>query len=167
MSSLLEEAIEAWEDTREGVISEVQNIPTDQFAFRPHEEVRNVSELIVHIMEVSMMMSGELTRPDGDFTRKPYQKLIDEYASSIHELHRKRDLMTALYRTFRKSVKAFRDAGELHMLQYITRFDGKPGTRLAWFHHGVAHEMYHRGQLALYQRHLGLIPALTQRIMGG
>jgi uncharacterized damage-inducible protein DinB len=52
------------------------------------------------------------------------------------------------------------------MLQTITRFDGKQGTRLAWFHHGIAHEMYHRGQLALYQRHLGLTPALTKLIAG-
>lgn len=167
MSTLLEEAIEAWEDTREGLIAEVDNIPADQFAFRPTEENRSVAELVVHIMEVSLMMAGELTRPDGDFTRKTYPKLIQEYAGSVQKLDRKRDLMAALYRTFRRAVKGFRDAGEIHMLQYITRFDGKPGTRLAWFHHGIAHEMYHRGQLALYQRHLGLTPALTQRIYGG
>lgn len=167
MNSLLEEAIEAWEDTRDGTISEIENIPPDQFDFRPLPEVRSVSELAVHIMEVSMMMVGELARPDGDFTRKGYPKLIQEYASSIQKLDRKRDIIAALYRTFRSGVKAFRDAGELHMLQYITRFDGKPGTRLGWFHHGIAHEMYHRGQLAMVQRHLGLVPALTQRIMGG
>ncbi len=52
------------------------------------------------------------------------------------------------------------------MLQYITRFDGLKGTRLAWMQHGVSHEEYHRGQLALYARLLGRVPALTQVIMG-
>ena len=53
------------------------------------------------------------------------------------------------------------------MLQLIRRFDGKLGTRLAWMQHGIAHEEYHRGQLALYARLLGRVPALTQLIYGG
>ncbi len=50
------------------------------------------------------------------------------------------------------------------MLQLITRFDGEQGTRLAWLNHGIAQEMYHRGQLVLYQRLMGIEPALTRRI---
>jgi uncharacterized damage-inducible protein DinB len=53
------------------------------------------------------------------------------------------------------------------MLQNIRRFDGQMGTRLAWMHHGISHEEYHRGQLALCARLLGRVPALTKRIMGG
>ena len=34
-------------------------------------------------------------------------------------------------------------------------------------HHGVSHEEYHRGQLALYARLLGHVPALTKLIQGG
>lgn len=166
MKSLLEEVIEAWEDTRAGVIAEVENIPPKEFGFRPTEDNRSVSELVVHIMEVGLMMSGELTREGGDFRRKPYDKLIDEYARSIQHLSSKRELLAALRSTLRDGVKAFREAGELRMLQLITRFDGNQGTRLAWFNHGIAHEMYHRGQLALYQRHMGIMPALTKRISG-
>lgn len=167
MSSLLDETIEAWEDVRQGVIAETENIPAKEFDFRPTQESRSVKELIVHIMEVPMMMVGELTRPDGNFRRKPYQKLIDEYAGSIRDLATKRELLAGLQRTLRDGVKAFRSAGEVAMLQTITRFDGKQGMRLTWFNHGISHEMYHRGQLALYQRHLGLTPALTKLIIGG
>lgn len=166
MNSLLEETIEAWDDVRNGVIAEAENIAPKDFAFRPTEESRSVSELIVHIVEVGMMMTGELTRAQGSFRRKPYPNLIDEYASSIQKLAKKSELVAALRRTFRDGAKAFRDAGEITMLQQITRFDGKPGTRLAWLNHGIAHEMYHRGQLALYQRHLGITPALTKLING-
>ena len=52
------------------------------------------------------------------------------------------------------------------MLQTIRRFDGESGTRLAWMQHGIAHEEYHRGQLALYVRLLGRTPALTRLIEG-
>jgi hypothetical protein len=61
-------------------------------------------------------------------------------------------------------IKKFREAGELHMLQFIQRFDGKQGTRLAWFYHGISQEMYHCGQLATYARLLGITPALTKKI---
>ena len=51
------------------------------------------------------------------------------------------------------------------MLQCIIRFNGVPATRLSWMSHGVAHE-YHRGQIALCARLLGLVPAPTQLIQG-
>jgi uncharacterized damage-inducible protein DinB len=60
----------------------------------------------------------------------------------------------------------FQTVGELHMLQLIERFDGELGTRLAWLHHGIAQEMYHRGQLTTYTRLMGLEPALTRKIRG-
>jgi hypothetical protein len=46
----------------------------------------------------------------------------------------------------------------------MKRFDGQQGTRLAWLNHGIAQEMYQRGQLVTYQRIMGIEPALTRRI---
>ena len=53
------------------------------------------------------------------------------------------------------------------MLQQIRQFSGTLATRFSWMHHGIAHEEYHRGQIALTARLLGLVPALTQLIEGG
>ena len=64
-------------------------------------------------------------------------------------------------------MRRFRELGEEGVQQPITRFDGKKGTKLAWVHHGLAHEEYHRGQLAVYERLMGLEPALTRLIRGG
>jgi uncharacterized damage-inducible protein DinB len=50
------------------------------------------------------------------------------------------------------------------MLQHITRFDGNRGTRMAWLWHGIDQEMYHRGQVTVYARLLGIEPALTKMI---
>jgi uncharacterized damage-inducible protein DinB len=167
MNSVLEEVIEAWEGTREGLIAEVKNIPADKFDFRPTPENRSVSELVLHIMDVAMMMAGELPRQDTNLQRAPWPELLAMYNKPVRDLRSKNDLIAALESTLRDGVKAFRDAGELHMLQFIKRFDGKLGTRMAWFNHGVAHENYHTGQLALYQRLMGIKPALTKMIEGG
>jgi uncharacterized damage-inducible protein DinB len=166
-TTILEEALEAWGFAREGVIEELRNIPEKELGFRPREESRSAVELVQHIIESGLMMSGELSRPDGDFRRKSYEGFLKEYGKGVASRRSRRDLLEALRRTHRDGEKHVRQAGELHMLQLIQRFDGKRGTRLAWMNHGIAHEEYHRGQLALYARLLGRVPALTQRILGG
>jgi len=166
MNTLLEEALESWEDARNGLVEEAENFAANQYDLRPSPDVRSVAELIVHIMEVSMMMTGELTREDTNLQRYAWPKMLSHYAGDVQKMRTKRELVAALRRTFRDGQKEFRRAGEIHMLQQILRFDGRKGTRLAWFHHGIAHEMYHRGQLATYARLAGLKPALTKRIEG-
>lgn len=166
-TSVLEEALEAWQWARKGVIDEVGNIPADRFDFRPTPASRSVTEMVQHILESGLLMAGELTRPDGDFRRKSYAALLKEYASHVYRATSKRDLLALLRSTQKEGEKKFRKAGELMILQYIRRFDGLLGTRLAWMNHGIAHEEYHRGQLAVYARLLGLVPALTQKIEGG
>lgn len=164
LKSLLEEALEAWRGARQGLIEEVENIPADRFDFRPTPEVRSVAEQVQHVLEVAMMMTGELTRADTDFRRAPWPELLDLYASAVKGVTMKEGLVELLESTLVEGEEKFRAAGELHMLQLIKRFDGSPGTRLAWLHHGIAQEMYHRGQIVLYARLLGIEPALTRRI---
>lgn len=165
-TNLLEEALEAWEDARRGVLEEAEVIPDERYDYRPHPESRSVGELLVHIVESGEMMAGELSREDGDFTRQSPEEHIREHAGDLPEDPDPVELRDLLMVRFAEGAASLRGRGELHMLQFIRRFDGKPGTRLAWMHHGIAHEMYHRGQLALYARTMDLVPALTRRIHG-
>jgi len=165
--SLLEETLEAWRDAREGVIDEVRNIPATHFDFRPTPEVRSVRELVVHILEVAMMMVGELARDDTNFGRAPWPKLLAMYAKPAYDAKTRKELLALLKSQLADGERAFRERGELALYQYLKRFDGQPGTKFTWLQHGIAQEMYHRGQLTLYARMLGIVPALTQRITGG
>jgi uncharacterized damage-inducible protein DinB len=165
--NLLEEALESWTDARQGLIDEVRNIPAKRFDFRPTPDIRSVTELVVHILEVAMMMTGELTRTDTNFHRFAWPKLLRMHAAAAYRAKTKTDLVRLLTSQLKEAEKKFLAAGELHMLQMIKRFDGQRGTRLAWLYHGVAHEEYHRGQLTVYERLLGIEPALTRKIRGG
>lgn len=166
LQSFLEETLEAWRDVREGIVEEVQNIPARDFDFRPTPETKSVRELIQHILEVSMMMTAELTRADTDLKRLRWPDLLAQYAQEAYEATTKRALVGLLKSQLHDAERRFRGAGELALMQYLERFDGRLGTKMQWLHHGIAQEMYHRGQLALYARLLGLTPALTQRIQG-
>lgn len=166
--SILEETLRAWGYAREGVVAEVRNLPANRFDFRPTPENRSVAELVQHIIESGYLMVGELTNAKGDFLRKPYDKLLAEHTpTEVYRAASKRELVRLLKSSHAEGVRRFREAGEVLLFQLIRQFNGVPATRLTWMNHGIAHEEYHRGQLALYARLLGLVPALTQEIMGG
>lgn len=166
LQSLLDEALEAWAYTRSGFIREIQNLSEADLQFKPHPESRTPLEIASHIVESGLMMAGELARPDGNFQRKSYPQLIREYARGLEPATKRVEIVRALKRTHVEGERKICAAGELHMLQWITRFDGERGSRLAWMNHGISHEEYHRGQIALYARLVGRVPALTQLIYG-
>jgi uncharacterized damage-inducible protein DinB len=168
-TSLLDEALEAWQYTRAGVVSEIRNLPDVSLTFRPTTTSRTPAEIAIHIVESGLMMAGELSRPDGNFRRKSFPQFMKEYTKGVKALAtatNKKQLIQLLTKTQVDGAQKLAKAGELHMLQHITRFDGVQGTRLAWMNHGISHEEYHRGQLALYARLVGRVPALTQLIYG-
>ncbi len=166
-ATLLAEALEAWEHTRQGLVAEAESIPAESYGFRPTPESRTVAELATHVVAVGLMAAGELSRPDGDFARQSYEEHLREYASHLAADLPKEELLELLRRSGKDCRDRIAEAGELAMLQLIMRFDGKRGSRLAWLYHAVDHESYHRGQLALYARLMGQEPALTSLIRSG
>lgn len=165
--NLLHETLDAWGYARTGVIDELENIPASEFGFRPSPHSRTTAELAAHIIESGLMASGELTRKDGNFQRQSYQEFIQEYGGDRAKTTKKATLIQLLRTTFDEGVAAFRTSGEKAMVKQIVQFNGEPASRLTWLNHAIAHEEYHRGQLALYARLLGRVPALTKLIEGG
>ena len=163
---MLEETLEAWSYTRAGVIDELENIPANQFQFKPTEASRTVAQLAQHIIESALMATGELNRPDGSFQRKSYPEFIEEYAGTRARSNHKEALIGLLRSIHEEALAAFRKTGQTGLLRDIMQFNGEPATRLTWLNHAIAHEEYHRGQLALYARLMGRVPALTQSIGG-
>src|SRR4030095_10724769 len=96
-TSLLDEMLVAWAYTRDGVIAEVKNLPESALDFKPHPAIRSTRELVQHIIESGLLMSGELPRPDGDFQRKPYPALLKEHSpGGVMRYRTKAELIAAL-----------------------------------------------------------------------
>lgn len=166
-ASLLEEMLDAWRYAREGFIAEAENLGAADWGFRPTPENRDVAALVRHVIEASLTAVGELSRPDGDFTRQGYDAHIREHAGSLPGQADREEWLALLRRTLEEGSHRLRELGGSGILRPIKQFNGEPATRLTWFHHHIAHEEYHRGQLALYARLTGEVPALTKRIRGG
>ena len=161
-----DEMIESWRYTREGVIAEVKNFPDEEFTRMPVHLKRTALDLVNHIVESGRLMSGELSRPDGDFQRMPYFDLIREHLRPGDEASSKSEAIALLERSHAEGEAMLKAAGADLMAKPIRQFNGVPANRLSWMTHGVSHEEYHRGQLALYTRLAGETPALTKLIEG-
>lgn len=164
--TLFDEALTAWDYARRGLIAEAEVVPDEGYDFRPTPNSRSYRDLLWHVVESGCMMAGELSRRDGDFTRKPYPELLAEHTAHLSRVDTPAELRALLERTLEDGLDRLGEAGEVHMLERIRQFDGELSTRLSWMHHGIAHEEYHRGQAALYARLQGIVPALTRAIHG-
>ena len=165
-TNFLTESLATWQDDRNGLIDEVENIRSTKFDFRPTPEVRSVREMVQHILEVAMMMTGELTQPTPDFSRATYPEFLEMYSQSVYDAQTKAELVDMLRWQITDAAKRFKKIGEPAMFEPITNFDGSEWTRMQWLHHGLAQEMYHRGQITTYERLMGLEPVLTKKIRG-
>jgi uncharacterized damage-inducible protein DinB len=163
---IFEELMEAWQYTRDGVIAEVENLPEARFSECPPGLMRSALDLVNHIVESGRLMSGELSLADGDFQRKSYPALIAEHARAGDMARSKKEAVELLRRSHAEGDAMLHSAGAERLMQPIRQFNGVPATRLAWMSHGISHEEYHRGQIAIYARLLGEKPALTKLIEG-
>ena len=165
--NLLEELLEAWRYTRAGVIAEAENLPADRFLEKPDKLGRSPLDLVNHIVESGWLMAGELANPNGDFLRKSPDELTAEHTPRGDYSRDRASALAALRRSHEAGAAKIRAFGLDPMMQPIRQFNGVPASRISWMHHGISHEEYHRGQLALYARLCDETPALTKLIYGG
>lgn len=155
--------IETWKDVREGVIAEVAKIPAEKFDFKATPDTRTVAEIVQHILGTQAILVGELCRPDTNLMRAPFPELAKQYAPEAVSAKDKDSLLRLLASGQEASAEKIRAFGEEGLQEETRRFDGKMVTKLAFLQFSYSHEMYHRGQLAIYERLMNIEPALTTR----
>ena len=156
-----EQVCEQWQDVRNGLIKEVELIPADQMGFKPASESRSVIELLHHIIESQRILAGEMCRENTNFQRG-FPALITEFAGNTKDATTKEAALELLRSSLEETKAMVVGFGNTNFEKMMTGFDGKVCTKLATLNFTVAHEMYHRGQLTVYERLLGIEPALTQ-----
>jgi uncharacterized damage-inducible protein DinB len=159
--SKVEGICEQWQDVRNGLIKEVELIPADQMGFKPAPESRTVIEVLHHIIETQRVLAGEMCRENTNFGRG-FPALMAEFAGNTKEATTKEALLELLRSSLEETKALVVSFGDANFEQGMTRFDGKQCAKLEMLNFTMAHEMYHRGQLTVYERLLGIEPALTQ-----
>ncbi|HET8677759.1 MAG TPA: DinB family protein [Blastocatellia bacterium] len=160
----LDHIIDRWTEVRAGFVDELAQIPADQFDFRPTPDVRSVAEIVRHIIEAQKFMAGEVCRPDTNFKRLPILELIKNHAGDLAAVEGKEALVDLMKESMKSTEAALRSFGEEALEETMERLDGKLMPKTDFLHFTISHEMYHRGQITVYQRLLGMEPVLTARL---
>ena len=158
----IENIIGSWKEVRSGLIDEAAQIPAEQFSFQAAENCRSVTGLLQHLVETQKFLTGEICRSDTNLMRGSFAEQIKNYAPDVRNVDDKEGLLELLRKSMDEAGANLLAAAD-EMGKKMTRFDGKEMTKLAFVSFAIAHEMYHRGQLTVYERLLGIEPALTQR----
>lgn len=158
----VENLIGMWKDTRSGLVQEVERIPADQFSFKATPETRSVAELLQHIVEAQKFLVGETCRAGTNLMRQSFADHTREYAPGVNSISDKIGLMELLRSSMDLAEATIRSYGD-KLAESMTRLDGKSTSKVDFLTFVVSHEMYHRGQLTVYQRLLHIEPALTER----
>ena len=152
-----------WKDVRKGLIGEVEKIPDDQFSFRATPETRSIAEVLHHIVEVQKILVGETCREESNLRRQSFAAHTTEYAPEVRNAADKQAIIDELQRSMELAEPCIRSYAE-NWNEPMTSIDGRPSTKGAILTFAVSHEMYHRGQLTVYERLLDIEPALTGRL---
>lgn len=156
-------AVKSWKDVRNGLIEEVEKIPDDQMSFRATPDTRSIAEILQHIVESQKILVGETCREDSNLLRQSFAAHGQEYAPGVRDITDKQGLIELL----RSSMAA----AETMVLSHADMWDapmngltGQPTTKGAILTFAASHEMYHRGQLTVYERLLNIEPVLTVKL---
>lgn len=158
----IENIIESWKEVRSGLIEEANQIPADKFDFKPAPESRSVKQLLQHMVESQKFLVAEACRPDTNLMRHSFAESFKQYAPGVRDVNDKEELLNLLRTTMEESGDKLRAAAD-EMQKSMKRFDGKEMSKLGFMSFAIAHEMYHRGQLTVYERLLNIEPALTTK----
>lgn len=158
----VENIIESWTEVRTGLIDEARQIPADQFSFQPAPDSRSVRQILQHLVESQKFLVGEACRPDTNLMRASFAENLKNYAPGVRDIQEKDALLELLQTTMNEAADKLRTSAD-ELKNTMKRFDGKEMSKLGFMSFAIAHEMYHRGQLTVYERLLKIEPALTRR----
>jgi uncharacterized damage-inducible protein DinB len=153
---------------RKNTLAIAEDIPEDQYGFRPADGCRSVGEILAHIVVASQgAYAGHAVRKITTFKDVDFSKLIPERRAQEQKLasSSKADIVAALKEDGEK-WGAYLDTVPEDELAWILDFaeGAMPPTksRLEMFLSAREHEMHHRAQLMVYERLLGIVPHLTR-----
>ena len=159
----LESLVRQWKEVRNGLVEEARLIPADQYGFRATPETRSVAELLQHVVASQKVLVCESCREDSNLMRRPWLEHVRDYAPEVASTSGKDALIELLQASIASAETTIRAFGDEALAKPIRRFDGAEMSKLTFLTFAASHEMYHRGQLTVFERLLQIEPALTTR----
>jgi uncharacterized damage-inducible protein DinB len=142
---------------RRDLAEAAENMPADEYAFRPTPQVRTFGQIIGHVVDANFFFCSQAAGEKSPATAD-YEQITDK-ATLVKALNHSLLYCDRVY-------AATTDAGFIQPVQ-IARVVGTGSTntvRGAVLMYNIAHNNEHYGNLAVYMRQKGLVPPSTARV---
>ena len=161
------ELAESFRTVRKNTIETAEDIPEDQYGFIPATGARSVAQTLVHIALAPRL---QLTIHSGDERRSTFEgfdfpAVMKQFAEEEATHRTKAQVLQLLRDEGETWVRFLEGASEDFLAESFTMPAGATPPRKSRFEMLLSakeHEMHHRGQLAVAQRILGIVPHLTR-----
>jgi uncharacterized damage-inducible protein DinB len=151
---------------RKNTIQIANDIPEDQYGFRPAPHTRTVGEMLAHIAGLPRWQQrAHGTDRKPDLTGEDFGKYMQDTAAFEKSLKTKADIVRALESEGVGFANWLEALPEETLAETVTFAPGTVPPTKSRFEMlmGVKeHEMHHRAQLMLVQRQIGQVPHLTR-----
>ncbi|MBZ5626458.1 MAG: DinB family protein [Acidobacteriia bacterium] len=150
---------------RDNTIKIAEEIPEEQYAFRPAPGSHSVAETLAHIAVATRfpqrLHGDRMTAVDFAFFSAAFPRILQQEA----ELTTKAQILDALRRggaEFTGWLETLSDETLAERIQFPSPMQPPTKTRFEMLLASKEHEMHHRGQLMVIERMLGMVPHLTR-----
>jgi uncharacterized damage-inducible protein DinB len=153
---------------RNNTIKIAEEIPEEQYGFRPTPESRSVAETLVHIATASRLQEQiHLAEHRSSLVGFDFFGFLGKVSEAEKEPRTKEQILALLRSEGDKYAKTLAGLSEAFLAETVQYPEGMVPPVKSRFEMLIApkeHEMHHRGQLMLVQRMLGLTPHMTRHM---
>jgi uncharacterized damage-inducible protein DinB len=157
---------DSFRGVRANTITIAEEIPEDQYGFRPVPGVKSVAEQLAHIAVSTAWQIEVHTAEVGHIDFAMFGASLARGASEEQALASKPAIIAALKERGEQFASFLEGLGEAQLEQKVTfppPVQPSEKTRFEMLLSAKEHEMHHRAQLMVYERMLGIVPHLTRR----
>lgn len=155
--------IDGMRSVRKNTIRIAEDIPENEYGYRPTPDSRSVAETLVHIALLSQadrFLHEEERRPSlEDFD---FGELISRSQLEEKRPHSKRQIIDLLRTEGERSAQWLEGFPEALLSEQVRQPGGASESRFEMLLGTKEHEMHHRAQLMVIERLLGIVPHLTR-----
>ena len=160
------ELANSFRTVRRNTIQSAEDIPDDQYGFTPAEGSRSIAQTLVHIaLSPQLQLAIHAGERRTSFEGFDFPALMKQFAEEEAKARTKAQILELLQTEEETWATFLEGVSEDFLAEPFTMPPGATPASKSRFEMLLSakeHEMHHRGQLAVAQRLLGIVPHLTK-----
>jgi uncharacterized damage-inducible protein DinB len=157
----------AFRTVRDNTIKIAEEIPENQYDFKPAPDCRSIGQTLAHIAVSTGFQSHVHSSKISDMRTVNFMELFEKFSAEESKPRTKAELIGFLKTEGDKFAAYLESLPESFFAEQVTMPPGaQPATKVRFemLMSAKEHEMHHRGQLMTMQRMIGQVPHLTRQM---